>query len=402
VAQGHSGTDPRPSAPPHGGTLAITNAKIYASPDAAAIERGTVLVREGRIEAVGPGIAVPPGALEVSANHGAVTAGFWNAHVHLTEGKWAAPHRTPASVLDHHLAEMFTSRGFTTVVDVGSDPRVTIPLRRRVAAGELVGPAILTSGPPLYPPKGIPFYVKDAVPWYVRWFMPQPATPAAAVKAVERNVRWGADLLKLFTGSYVAKGRVLPMPEPVARAAVEAAHAHGQLVYAHPSNLEGTRVAAQSGVDVLAHAPDDTEGVDDALLRNLVDRRMVMIPTLKMFGTTVTSSASYLEPIYALVRRFRELGGRLLFGTDVGYMTDYSTEGEFAALGRSGLDATEILRALTVGPSERFGVAKDHGTVAVGKRADLVVLDGDPFEDPGAFARVRLTVRAGRVVWSRA
>ncbi len=320
------------------GTLAVENAKIYVSPDAAPIERGTIVIQDGRIAAVGADLAVPPGAQIVPCDHCVVTAGFWNAHVHFTERKWSGAEWQPAAKLNAQLGDMLVSRGFTTVVDVGSNLRDTIPIRRRIEAGELLGPKIYTAGSAQYPPNGIPFYLKSTLPWFLLKLMPQPATPGEAAKVEERNIAEGADVLKLFTGSWVAHGKVLPMPEANARAAVEVAHSHGQLAFAHPSNLAGVTVAMNSGVDVLAHAADDTEGVDAKLLQTMVDRHMAMVPTLKMFGTTVTKNPRYLDPIYAEVRQFHADGGQLIFGTDVGYMTDYSTEDEFHALGAVGAE----------------------------------------------------------------
>jgi imidazolonepropionase-like amidohydrolase len=128
---------------------------------------------------------------------------------------------------------------------------------------------------------------------------------------------------------------------------------------------------------------------------------MAMIPTLKMFGTTVTKNPAYLDPIYAEVRQFHSLGGQLIFGTDVGYMTDYSTDDEFAALGKSGLTAMDILAMLTTNPASRFGVSNQKGTIAAGKLADLTILDADPAQDIQNFAKVRITIRAGRVIYQR-
>ena len=383
------------------GTLAIENAKIYVSPDAPPIERGTIVIQDGRIAAVGADIPVPSGARIIPCDHCVVTAGFWNAHVHFTEGKWAGADWQPAAKLNGQLADMLTSRGFTTVVDVGSNLRDTIPIRRRIEAGELLGPKIYTAGSAQYPPNGIPFYLKGTTPRFILKLMPQPATPEEATKDEERNIAEGADVLKLFTGSWVAHGKVLPMPEANARAAVEVAHRHGQLAFAHPSNLAGVLVAMNSGVDVLAHAADDTEGVDAKLLQTIVDRHMAMVPTLKMFATTVTKDPRYLDPIYAEVGQFHADGGQLIFGTDVGYMTDYTTEDEFRALEQSGLNAMDILRMLTTAPTERFGVAGWKGTIAVGKRADLVVLSADPASDVTNFAKVQTTVRSGRVMYGR-
>jgi imidazolonepropionase-like amidohydrolase len=375
---------------------------VFISPESAVLERGTVLVRDGLIAAVGSEVPVPVGAEVISCDGCAVLAGFWNAHVHFTEAKWNNAAHKDAPELDAALADMLTSRGFTTVVDAGSDPRDTISLRRRIESLELKGPAIFTAGRGLFPPKGIPFYLRNSMPSWLTWFVLQPDDPDEAAGMVERNIAMGADLLKLFTGSYVERGKVLPMPEPIATRAVQVAHRHGQLVYSHPSDLTGTKVAINSGVDVLAHAPDTTGGIDTKLLKSIVARRMAMIPTLKMFGTTVTKKRAYLDPIYALVREFHELGGDLIFGTDVGYMTAYTTGDELHALEESGLAANDVLRMLTTAPAERFGLAASKGTIEPGKLADLVVLQGDPASDVMAFSQVRFTIRNGQVIYAKA
>jgi imidazolonepropionase-like amidohydrolase len=360
-----------------------------------------VLVRNGRIAEVGTDVTIPATARVIRGEGRVVTAGFWNAHVHFTEPKWRTVRRKAPAFFEAQIHDMFTSRGFTTVVDTGSDPRITRQIRDRIELEGRFGPAIYTAGPSIYPPHGIPFYLRESVPFWWRLFMPTPRTPAAARRVVDRDFAHGIDLVKLFTGSYVERGVVRPMPEEVARAAVEAAHAHDELVFSHPSDLEGTRIALRAGVDVLAHPPDTTTGVDESLLREMVDRKMAMIPTLQMFERTVSSRREYLAPIYEVVRTFHALGGELLFGTDVGYMTDYTIDGELRALTGCGLDAREILRMLTTAPAGRFGVAAAVGTVVPGARADLVVLDADPFDHPLAFTRVRATLRNGRVLHHR-
>ena len=344
--------DPHPKTVPAKGTLLLTGMRVYTSPDAPVLEHADVLVRDGRIVAVG-------------------------------------------------LESMLTSRGFTTVVDTGSNLRDTVPLRRRIESGELAGPKIYTAGAAQYPPNGMPYYLRDTLPAWLLRFLPQPATPTEAADVKRRNIRDGADLLKLFTGSHVARGTVLPMPVENARAAVAVAHAAEQPAFAHESNAQGIRVALASGVDVLAHAADSTEGVDEALLRELITHHLAMIPTLKMFGTTVTTAPAYWGPIYAEVRRFHELGGVLVFGTDVGYRKDSDTGGEFEALTRCGLSGRDILRMLGPAPASKFPEAGIRGTIEIGQAADLTVLGGDPIADPRGFADVRVTIRNGQVIWRR-
>ena len=152
---------------------------------------------------------------------------------------------------------------------------------------------------------------------------------------------------------------------------------------------------------MLAYAADDTRGVDARLLSSAISKNMAMIPTLKMFSTTVTTDPHYMDPICAEVQQFHQLGGTLIFGTDVGYMTDYSTDGEFVELGRSGLDWKTVLAMLTTNPAFRMGVSGSKGTITPGKLADLTILDADPASDLTNFSRVHAVIRSGRVVWQR-
>jgi imidazolonepropionase-like amidohydrolase len=281
--------------------LAITGAKVYPSPDAQPISDSTILIHAGKISSVGPHIAVP-GGTQVLPCHGCVVfAGFWNCHVHFTEAKWLNASAQPAKQLNKQLQQMLTHSGFTTVVDTSSDPGNTIPLRRRIESGEVEGPYIYTAGFGLYPPHAIPFYLKSLDPeMLVR--LPEPNSPAEAVAVVQSNIAAGSDIVKLLTGSYVDQNHVVPMPISIAKAAVEAGHQHGQLVFAHPSNLEGVRIAIESGVDVLAHAPGTVDGVDDALPQQMVTQHMAMIPTLKLFSGD------------SGIARIREIVGRRLPG----------------------------------------------------------------------------------------
>jgi imidazolonepropionase-like amidohydrolase len=184
------------------------------------------------------------------------------------------------------------------------------------------------------------------------------------------------------------------MPLEVVKAAAAEAHARGKLVFAHPSTTEGVRLALEGGVDVLAHSVEDPENLDDDLIRRLVDARTSLVPTLDLFLPFGGG-----EEIAAALGRFRRAGGVVLFGTDVGYRPEYDTAMEYELMKRAGLSFDEILASLTTAPAERFGQSERKGVVAPGKQADLVVLEGDPREDIRALARVRYTIREGRIIW---
>jgi len=155
------------------GTIAIRDVRIYINPDSDPIEHGTVLARTGIIVAAGLNVAIPQDTNIVECANCTVTAGFWNSHIHFTESKWDSAAFKSADTLNAQLSDMLTSRGFTTVVDLSTDLRGSISLRRRIETGGLKGPAIYTAGSGMYPPHGIPYYLGD-LPFFVRWMLPQP------------------------------------------------------------------------------------------------------------------------------------------------------------------------------------------------------------------------------------
>ena len=382
--------------------LALVAATIYPSPDAAPIANGTVLVEDGKIIFVGPSAKakVSANATVLDCRGMVVAAGFQNSHVHFTEPKWANAPALPAAQLTHQLQEMLTRYGFTTVVDTGSDPGNTIALRSRIEAGEVQGPRILTAGAPLYPKNGIPYYLSDLPPEILKQLR-QPATPQESAEDANQMLDLGANIIKLFTGSWVKRGTVLPMDPKIAAAAVEVAHRRGVPVFAHTSNAAGTEVALEAHVDVLAHAIEDLRGWNSSYLERMKAAHMALIPTLYLFGGDGQMDESHL-PMLKQVGDYSRMGGQILFGTDVGYLTQYDPVWEYRYMQRAGMDFSHILASLTTAPAERFKESNRRGRIAPGMDADLVVLGSDPAAEITSFTNVRYTIRRGTIIYSSA
>jgi imidazolonepropionase-like amidohydrolase len=191
---------------------------------------------------------------------------------------------------------------------------------------------------------------------------------------------------------------------------VEAAHRRGVLVIAHPSNSAGARAALEGGVDILAHTfPAELDGPWDRSLPGLMRQRgTALVPTLKLWpyelgraGLPPALVARQIATAQAELRAFAEAGGQVLFGTDVGYMRDYDPTDEYVSMRAAGLSYAQILASLTTAPAERFRRASRTGRLAAGLDADVTVVEGQPEDDIRALARVRYTVRNGRVVFQR-
>ncbi len=360
--------------------LALVGGRIYASPTADAIDDGVVIVRNGKIAEVGPrrSIKIPVGITTMNCSGKIITAAFQNSHVHFTEDKWNGAADQPASKLNEQLSAMLVRYGFITAVDTGSLLTNTVALRRRIEADEVIGPRILTAGVPLYPPNGIPYYVKDGAPPGLLKLLPQPTTPAQAAGFVRENLGGGADIVKLFTGSWIST------------------HQHGKIVFTHPSNVAGLEVALRAHVDVLAHAIEDTRRFTADHLRSMIAQKMALIPTLHLFRQD-----GNIADIRRDVRNYAQAGGHVLFGTDVGFLPDYDPTDEFVQMAQAGLTWRQILASLTTNPAARFGEASRHGRVATGMDADLVVLGNDPATDVRAFADVVDVIRSGRIIFQK-
>jgi imidazolonepropionase-like amidohydrolase len=225
---------------------------------------------------------------------------------------------------------------------------------------------------------------------------------------VRANLDAGTDAIKLFLATPQGHGKIERMPAQIARAAADEAHQHGKMVMAHPTDLEGVQAALAAGVDVLVHT---TLGVEtpwpDALRQDVIAAHMAVVPTLKLLryelqkeGVPDDVSERLIAASVEHVRTFAEAGGELLFGTDVGYMTDYDPTEEYVLMSRAGLKPMQILASLTTKPAQRWNESTRRGRLAQGLDADIVVLGADPMERPENFANVRCTIRQGAAIYS--
>lgn len=389
----------------------LTATKVYVSPDAPPLNNTWVLVRGGEIEAVGSPKTARPRDVRIddACSGGVVAAGFQNSHVHFTETAFLDAAKKPVPDLEQALTRMLTQYGFTTVVDTASDVDNTVAIRKRIDSGEIRGPAILTAGIALYPENGIPFYIRNLPPSILST-LPQPATVKDAVAAVIDNIERGADATKLFVATPQGGGVIKRMSPEIVRAAAEESHKRGHLVMAHPTDPEGARVAVEAGVDILVHTTIDPPGGkwDDALIREMIARHVSVVPTLKLWNYELNkfnAPAQAHEGVFAdakgQLQAFTAAGGQVLFGTDVGYMTDYDPTEEYVLMARAGFTPTQILASLTTAPAARWKADKHRGRVAAGLDADLTVLNADPASDVKAFANVKCTIHGGRQVFAR-
>ena len=382
--------------------LALVGAKIYPSPAAPAILDGVVLIKNGRIVAVGQKrrINIPATDRVIDCTGLTLVAGFWNSHVHFSESKWEKASGLTREQLNEQLRDTFTRYGFTSVFDLGSAIDNTKIIRSRIESGEISGPRILTTGTGIVPEGGTPFYVKPLK-------FPEALSPAQATGLVREKLSGRPDAIKIFTGpTPVEGGPPLIMRLDLVRAITAEAHRHHKLVFAHPENDAGVNVAVNGGVDILAHTAPGGTNWDAAQIARMKGLRITLIPTLSLFtklGRSLAMPAPKIENFISTalqqLRAYSTAGGRIVFGTDLGFIPDYDPSEEYLLMTRAGMSFRQILASLTTNAAERFGVSHRTGRIIRGMDADIVIIGGDPETDIRVLSNVRYTLRKGRIIY---
>jgi len=383
--------------------LAVVGGTIYVTPTAAPIRNGVILIRDGKISAIGTRatLRVPAGFQSLDCSGKTITAGFWNSHVHFFERKWANANDLPALELTRQLQEMFTRYGFTSVFDTGSPWENTLRIRKRIESGEVLGPRIRSTGEALIAPGAMPADNILRILGDMPLKNPEVTNAAEAERASKNLLELGVDGIKIH---------LQPPPPPKSgfpkdgiRAAVIAAHAAKKPAFVHPNSGADVMAAIQAGVDVIAHTTPQSGPWDTSLAVEIKDRRVALTPTLALWESAtrhdrISSQERFMATAIGQLHSWVASGGTVLFGTDIGAI-DYDPSEEYELMRRAGLSFLQILASLTTAPAAQFGDSKRLGSIAVGLEADLVVLRSDPSQDVKELAAVAYTVRGGRVIY---
>jgi imidazolonepropionase-like amidohydrolase len=411
-----------PAAEP--GRLWLTGARLFDGTGAPLRDQTAILVEDGIIRRVADARErCPDGAQLVDVGRRVLMPGLTDAHTHASgrvpttaKGAEEALPGVDAHFLQAELRD-YLRFGVTTIRVCGSAGQLPQQARQAMRYGAFRGPRLLTCGK----------IVSATAPggrFYGDMYREADGTDGIR-RAVREQIRAGADFVKVMTtgarSNELEDPEPLQLTEPELAAVTDEAHRLGYRVAAHAEGLAGCAAAIRHGVDTIEHGMYLHRRPD--LLQAMAASGQVLVPTLSGYywmaglGEAIDPAHADARPEMppmlaelaqrnlaegaATLRAAHQAGVKIALGSDMSLAVGL----EIQRMVQHGLPPADVLVAATRTAAQALDLDEHIGTVAPGKRADLIVTDGDPLTDPGLFddpARIWLVLQAGAPVAGQA
>lgn len=395
----------------------ITAEKMIDVTTGKVTEFPAIFTENGRITAIADARTVRWGSdvTHIDLSGKTLLPGLIDMHVHLdsspTYGGYSSLQFTDRfwSFVAASNARDMLDAGFTTVRNVGSEGYNDVALKQAIAEGWSVGPRVVPAAHALGATGGH----CDQTYLPPSFAAKSPAVgdgPAELRQRVREQRKYGAEVIKVCATGGVFSRNTEPgqqqLSEEELRAIADEAHQWGLRVAAHAHGAGGIKAAIRAGIDTIEHV----SLVDDEGIRLAVERKQPVWFAMDIFNTDYTQAEGAKNGVMEdNLRKDREVaqiqrdnfrkahraGVKMVFATDAGVMPHATAAGQFKVMVEYGMTPIEAIRAATVNAAEALGKSGDVGSIAVGRYADIVAVDGDPLADVRELESIDAVVQGG-------
>jgi imidazolonepropionase-like amidohydrolase len=391
--------------------VSINNVRLF---DGSAVREGlcSVGIVGNKITSVGS--ATVPANREIVAAGRFLMPGLIDCHVHLLNMWTATDEKTMAADIEHEMPkrlEGFLAAGVTTVKSVGDSEDDILRVRVMLESGELRGPRLFATGAAFAAPGSHPATtIFGRNPWIRRRSTIESDSAPAARDVVRRLAEKKVNAIKIVHQGGCKHGepyffrsdalginvQIHRLEREVLEAIVDEAHKHGLKATVHTFDPEAAIEALEAGADGLEHGIMDHELDGARVIELLLRNRASYVPTLWLLTFEENAAATR----YANLKRVADAGVRVVLGSDTfcGYgKFGENTIVEAERTSAAGIAPEKVLKMATNDAAEHLGTDA-LGTIATGKLADLLLLDGDPTADITALRKVAMVVKDGAIL----
>jgi imidazolonepropionase-like amidohydrolase len=411
----------QPSTPPPP-TIAIRAGKLIDVTHSRLLTNQLILIRDGKITAIGSDLQIPPNTQTIDLSHSTVFPGLIDCHTHLADGSQQG-NIDPIYQLKHTAAEMalesvpnarvFLESGFTTVRDVGVYRALTdIALRDAIAKGYIPGPRMFVAGAYVTISGGAGamtgFAPDITLPWDLRYG--EANSPWEVRQKIRLLAAAGVDHIKILSSGAVLTHGSNPQsqeftPEELSAAVDEASH-FGLRVEAHAHSPVGIKNAIRAGVASVEHATlIDDEGIALAKQHGTyLDMDIYDEECIEEEGKNGSMTADFLEHDHDLGEKQRQnftkalhAGVKLSFGTDAGVCPYDRSISQFAFMVKYGMTPMQAIQSATTSAADLLGKSEILGSIDPGKYADIVAAPDNPLDDIRAIEHITFVMKEGKI-----
>jgi imidazolonepropionase-like amidohydrolase len=400
--------------------IAIKAGRLIDVENGKLLTNQVIIIDSNIITDMGPAVKIPKNAQVIDLGNATVMPGLIDCHTHVTQQPGEDYYsdifrKSPIdyAVRAHIYAKCTLEAGFTTCRDVGAAAFIDVALRNAINSGEIVGPRLLVATLAIGS-TGSHVDLNGFSP-YINWLYPEHMSGVAdgvegVRKQVRYNVKYGADVIK-----FMASAGVLSEEESVGgpqfsqeemNAIVQEAKMWHKKACAHAHGTEAIKMAIRAGVASVEHC----SFIDDEGIQMMKDSGTYMVADIYNDDYIVSEYAKlgYPQKIIdkerMVGRTQREnfakavkAGVKVAFGTDAGVYPHGDNAKQFFYMVKYGLTPMQAIQAATISASDLLGLKEKTGSIAKGKYADIVAVEGNPLEDIRRMEKVKFVMKDGKV-----